>query len=152
MMRGKNRMLEINEEIVKLIENDSNISSLLGSTISDSRVYAWYPLDNLVFSDTTPAAILYRDSMGSRPYRWSYPKQMPNLFIYFRVCSIYIEKANQVAESLINLFDKTNISIDNWSIKWIELVSKTQGMPEGTPTKLVYSVNTSFRFTNVFRR
>jgi hypothetical protein len=145
-------MLEINEEIVSIIEDNAEIGLLLGSTVSDSRVYAWYPLDNIVFSDVIPAAIIYRDSMGARPFRWSYPNQMPNLLIFFRACSISIEKANQVAESLINLFDKTNLSTDNWGIKWIELVNKTQGMPEGTPTKLVYSVNVTFNFTNVFRR
>ena len=146
-------MLEIDALIVNKIITDATMISLMGITVQDNRVYAWYPATDISYVvDTTEVAIIYRDSMGGRPFEWSYPSQMPDIQYFFRILSISQLKLRQSAERLIELFDKSSLESTNWSVKWIELSSITDGMFEGSPTHPIMSKNVTFAFNVVVNR
>lgn len=146
-------MLELDSLIVDRITSDATMTSLMGTTASDERVYAWYPATDIIYTvGSTEVAIIYRDSMGGRPFEWSYPQQIPDITYFFRILSISQLKLRQCAERLIELFDKTSMESTNWSAKWIELNSVADGMMEGSPTHPIVSKNVTFAFTNVVNR
>lgn len=145
-------MLELDKEVVDIIKDDATMISLMGITTSDNRVYAWYPASDIVYTAQKDTAIIYRNSMGGRPFNWSYPSQIPNIQYFFRVLSISQLKIRQVSERLIELFDLTSISSTSWSVKWITLSSYADGMTEGSPTHPILSKNVLFSFNIVVKR
>jgi hypothetical protein len=145
-------MLEIDKLVVEKIKQDSTMIQLMGITASDSRVYAWYPATDIVYTvGVSEVAIIYRNSMGGRPFNWSYPSQVPNMTYFFRILSIGQLKLRQCAERLIELFDKTSIESSNWSVKWIELGGVADGMNEGGPTLPIVSKNVTFAFSIIVK-
>lgn len=146
-------MLELDSLVVSRITGDASLISLMGITASDDRVYAWYPATDIIYTlGSTEVSIIYRNSMGGRPFEWSYPSQIPNMSYFFRVLSISQLKLRQVSERLIELFDKTSMESTNWSVKWIELNGYADGMYEGSPTQPIMSKNVTFAFTTVVKR
>lgn len=145
-------MLEIEQKVVANIENDSGIDTLLNPSEADNRIYTFYPHRDVEYNSTNRSAIFYFSRMPKRNYKWSYPYQMPNIFFYFRVLSINPLELRQISEKLINLFDNTSLQTDNWSVKWIEIKSYTDGESEGGPSNVKLVKNLSFDFTNVFKR
>lgn len=146
-------MLELDALVVSTITSDSTMISLMGINASDDRVYAWYPSTDIVYEiGGAEVAIIYRNSMASRPFNWSYPTQIPNITYFFRILSISQLKVRQCAERLIELFDKTSIESANWSVKWIELNGIADGMYEGSPSKPIVSKNVTFAFTIVVKK
>lgn len=145
-------MLELDALVVDRIETDATMISLMGITTEDTRVYAWYPATDLEYIiNVKEVAIVYRNSMGSRPFEWSYPSQIPNITYFFRVLSISQLKVRQCAERLIELFDTTSMQSNNWTVKWIELLGIADGMTEGSPTHPIVSKNCTFSFKIVVK-
>ena len=146
-------MLEIDKAVVDTITTDSDMISLMGITSSDKRVYAWYPFKDIVYTiNVSEVAIIYRNSIGMRPFLWSYPSQISNITYFFRVLSISQLKVRQTSEKLIDLFDMSSIDTDNWSVKWIELGGIADGMNEGSPTLPIVSKSITFNFTIVVKK
>jgi hypothetical protein len=146
-------MLELDSLVVAQIVNDAQMISLMGITVDDDRVYAWYPTSDIVYTiNQAEVAIIYRNSFGSRPASWSYPTQFPNLQYFFRVLSISQLKLRQTTERLIELFDKTAMQSTNWAVKWIEVIGAADGMYEGSPTQPILSKNVTFAFNVVVKR
>lgn len=146
-------MLELDTLVVNAIESDATMISLMGITASDTRVYAWYPSKDIEYVvGQKEVCIIYRSSMGGRPFNWSYPSQMPDLLYFFRVLSISQLKLRQTSERLITLFDQQSLSSTSWAVKWISLVGYADGMMEGSPTKPIMSKNVSFDFGVTVKR
>jgi len=146
-------MLELDTLVVNQIETDSTMISLMGIAAGDTRVYAWYPATDIEYVvGQKEVCIVYRNSLGGRPFNWSYPSQMPDMLYFFRVLSISQLKLRQVSERLIELFDQQSLISTNWAVKWIELVGYADGMNEGSPTKPIMSKNVSFTFSVTVRR
>jgi hypothetical protein len=146
-------MLELDALTVNRIINDATMISLMSITASDERVYAWYPAVDIIYTiGGAEVAIIYRNSMGGRPFEWSYPQQIPDIVYFFRILSISQLKLRQCTERLIELFDKTSMESTNWSAKWIELKSAADGMMEGSPTHPIVSKNVTFAFNTVVNR
>lgn len=146
-------MLEIDTEVVQMIETDSTLISLMGITSSDTRVYAWYPATDIEYViGQKEVCIIYRNSLGGRPFNWSYPSQLPDILYFFRVLSVSQLKLRQVAERLIEIFDKQSIETTNWAAKWIELAGNADGMMEGSPTHPIMSKNVTFNFRILVQR
>lgn len=146
-------MLELDALTVDRITTDATMISLMGITASDDRVYAWYPATDIVYTlGSTEVAIIYRNSMAARPFRWSFPTQIPNITYFFRILSISQLKLRQCAERLIELFDKSSMESDNWHVKWIEITGVADGMNEGSPTMPIVSKNVTFAFNIVVKK
>jgi hypothetical protein len=146
-------MLELDSLVVNRIESDATMISLMGITSEDTRVYAWYPAIDLEYIlGVKEVAIIYRNSMGGRPFEWSYPSQIPDISYFFRVLSISQLKVRQTSERLIELLDKTSMESTNWIVKWIELMGYTDGMTEGSPTHPIVSKNCTFSFKIVVKK
>lgn len=146
-------MLELDEYCVTKIRTDASMVSLMGITATDYRVYSWYPAGDVYYTvGVSEAAIIYRNSCGSRPYKWSYPKQFPNITYYFRVMSIDKSKLGQASKRLIKLFDMTSIETTSWRVKWIELSGDSPGPMEGSPTMPIVSRNVMFKFSVVLQK
>lgn len=146
-------MLELDSLVVSRIATDTTMKTLLGVTTSDNRIYAWYPTTDITYTiGGVDSSIIYRNSMEGRPFRWSYPYQMPNIQYYFRVMSLSQLKLRQITERLIVLFDMTSLQSTNWGAKWITLSGSWDGMVEGNPTHLILSKNVTFDFSIVVKR
>jgi len=145
-------MLEIQAEIVDIVLNDSIIQGLTGYTLTDERIYAWNPSEDVIYSSSKKAAIFYRMAMGKRPNRWSYPKQFVNGSLFFKVVSIDQETTDKVAERLTDLFDVQKLETTNWRINHCELVSRNDAQTEGAPSNTQWVKMVSFMLTNIFKR
>lgn len=146
-------MLELDSLVIDRIEADATMISLMGITAEDNRIYAWYPATDISYViNQIETAIIFRNSIGSRPGSWSYPSQVPNISYFFRILSISQLKLRQSAERLIELFDMSSMESANWSVKWIELSGVADGMYEGSPTHPIMSKNVTFAFTTVVKR
>lgn len=146
-------MLEIDSAIAARIVEDADMISIMGITASDDRVYAWYPQQDIVYTQGgSEVAIIFRSSNGGRSNNWSYPSQSPDIAYFFRILSISQLKSSQCAERLIALFDKTSLQTDNWNVKWIEQSGYSDGMMEGSPTHRIVSKNVTFVFKIVLSR
>lgn len=146
-------MLELDQLVVSRINDDTTVSTLLGGTEEDNRIYAWYPATDISYTiGVAETAIIYRNSLGGRPFNWSYPSQIGNILYFFRVLSISQLNVRLCAERLIELFDQTSIESDNWNAKYIELNSYTDGMYEGSPTHPIISKNVTFDFKVVVNK
>ena len=148
-------MLEIKEEIVNVLGNDTTIQTLLGGTDSENRIYSWNPSEDILYSyeSNLIGAVFFRlYGTDDRPYRWSYPSQMPNLYIHFRVKSLNELVMNQVTERIIELFDIQTIETDNWRFPSIQLTTYNDGPIEGTPSVPLYVQNIVFICRNILRK
>ena len=147
-------MIEIDEYVVDTVTNDSTMINLLGVSADDNRIYAWYPAHDVTYSDSEPAAIVFRDSLGSRSgSNYSYPSQIPNINYFFRCLSIDQLVLGQVAERLLDLFDeKYNVLLDNFGIKKMAIAGSSAGPTEGDVGNPIYVRMVSFNFSNVVRR
>ena len=145
-------MLELHAEIVDIVINDSIIQGLTGYTVSDERVYAWNPAEDVIYSSSKKAAIFYRTATGKRPNRWSYPMQFANSSLFFRIVSIDQETTDKIGERLIALFDLNVIETTNWRVCHCELVNYNDALPEGAPSNTQWIKMVSFLFSNVLKR
>jgi hypothetical protein len=146
-------MLEIEKAIVERVSNDSAIQTIMGGTAADRRIYAWFPIGDVVFTERTiECAIIYRTSSTGYPWRWSYPNQNSEMQLFFRIASINQLKLGQVSERLVDLFDKGSLQSTNWSVRWIEVVSIVEGLNEGEATKPIHIRNQSYRLGTVLKR
>jgi hypothetical protein len=146
-------MLEIEEAIVARVSNDAQIQTIMGGTAADRRIYAWFPIGDIVFVEgTVECSIIYRTAVVGYPWRWSYPNQGSDEQLFFRIAAINQLKLGQVSERLIDLFDKGSLQTTNWSVRWIEIVSSVEGLNEGEATKPIHIRNQSYRFGTVLRR
>lgn len=146
-------MLELDALVASRIVTDATMITLMNITASDDRVYAWYPATDIEYTiGVSEVAIIYRNSMGTRPWAWSYPSQIPDISYFFRVLSISQLKVRQVSERLIELFDKTSMESVHWLVKWIELNGYADGLYEGSPTQPIVSKNITFGFKIVVSR
>ena len=146
-------MIEIDEYIVTTVTTDATMISLLGVNASDNRVYAWYPSFDVTYSDTQPAALVFRKTSGSRPGEFSYPSQIPNRNYFFRCMSIDQLVLGQVAERLSDLFDeKYNINLTNLGIKKIRQLGDSDAPTEGDAGNPIYVRIVSFSFSNLVKR
>lgn len=138
-------MLEIKAEILSRVVNDSTISGLLPSSAKDNRVYAWNPGMDIEYSEKDKGAVFYRtDIEEERSYLWSYPSQIPSMYLFFRVVAINPYIAEQISERIISLFDLSSIKTDNWRVPFTELVSYKEGDVEGTPSFVLFVRNIVF--------
>lgn len=146
-------MLEIDKAVVDRIKADATMDSYLNPSVSDNRLYSWYPLKDITYTKANPTAIIYRNSIpSSRPYAWSYPSQFPNFHYFFRVLSNSPLATRQVSERLIQLFDTTFITTTHWAVKYIELMTYLDGQNEGGASNPIVSKNVTFLFSLVFSR
>jgi hypothetical protein len=145
-------MLEIHAEIVEIIEADSTMDNLLGATTSDTRIYSWNPSEDIIYSSSKKGAIFYREAVGKRPPRWSYPKQFSNSTLFFKVVGINQTITNQIGERLIDLFDLGTVETTNWRIATVELLSYNDSIPEGSPTNTQWTKMVTFMFSNIFKK
>lgn len=147
--------LSLEKSIVDLFKGNGNWLSISGGTATDPRIYAWSPAGDIVFTaGSVDVAIIYRFSITGRPGRWSYPLQIPDMQLLFRLLSIDQLKLGAATEILIgpNFLDQETIENDDVSVKTINLLSANDGLNEGAPTQPVHVRNFSFRLTNVFFR
>lgn len=146
-------MLGLDAEVISVLDNDVTMSGYLNGNSSDNRIYSWYPITDITYIEgSQEAVIIFRNSLGSRPFEWSYPSQMPHITYFFRILSINQELLSQCAERLIELFDQKSMEVTDWDVKYIELISASNGMTEGSVTKPILSKNVSFLFKEVFRK
>ena len=146
-------MLEIKANIVSKIGNDAEIRTLLNSTNEDSRVYSWNPAMDVAYSEKESGAIFYNLEIDEeRPYFWTYPSQVNNMYLFFRVLAINQYIGDKISERLITLFDLSNIKTTNWRIPYIELVSYREGPLEGTPSFVLFVRNTVFFLKTPLKR
>jgi len=145
-------MLEIYAEIVDIMVNDAALQSLTGYTTNDTRIYAWNPSEDVVYSTSKKAAIFYRIAFGKRPGRWSYPMQFVNGTLFFKVNSISQMATDQIGERLSSLFDQKTIETTNWRIGTCEQLSYNDALPEGSPSNTQWSKMVSFMLRNVLKR
>lgn len=147
--------LELDKEIVDLFKGSADWISVSGADADDPRIYAWFPAGDTVFvPGVKDVAVIYRTSITGRPGRWSYPYQIPDMQLFFRLLSIDQLKLGQATEILIgeNFLDQQSIETTNVSVKRITLLSANDGLNEGAPTQPIHVRNFSFRFSNVFIR
>jgi len=147
-------MNEINEYIVDTITSDSTMISLMGITANDHRVYSWYPSFDIVYSNTYPAALVFRIASGSRfGDSYSYPSQIPNINYHFRALSKSQLVLGQVAKRLMDLFDeKYNVLLTNFGIKKISIIGNSDAPTEGDAGNPIYVKVVSFSFSNIVKR
>jgi len=146
-------LLEIDQKVISMITTDVTMAGYLNGTLSDNRIYAWYPVSDIAYTiGFQEVAIIFRDSLGGRPYEWSYPSQIPHITYFFRILSINQILLSQCKERLIVLFDQKSIETTNWYVKYVELASDANGMTEGSPTQPIMSRNVNFLFKEVFRK
>lgn len=146
-------MLEIEKAIVDRISNDAAIQTIMGGTVADRRIYAWFPIGDVVFTEgAAECSIVYRTALTGYPWRWSYPSQASQMQLFFRIASISQLKLGQVSERLIDLFDKGSLQSTNWSVRWVEIVSSVEGFNEGEATKPIHIRNQSYELSTVLRR
>ena len=147
--------LSLNKAIVDLFKNNSDWATYSGLTSTDPRIYSWFPTGDVVYTPgVKDLACIYRISITGRPGRWSYPLQIPDMQLFFRLLSIDQLKLGQFTEILIgdDFLDQKSITTDNVSVKHIALLSANDGLNEGAPTQPIHVKNFSFRFSNVFIR
>ncbi len=147
--------LELDKAIVDLFKNNASWISVSGATATDPRIYAWFPAGDLIFTPgVKDVAVIYRTSITGRPGRWSYPLQISDMQLFFRLLSINQLKLGTATEILIgeNFLDQQSIDTVNVSVKHIALLSGNDGLNEGAPTQPIHVRNFSFRFSNVFIR
>lgn len=147
-------MIETDEYLVQKIINDTSLISLMGITVNDKRIYAWYPTFDLVYESSFPCAIVYRKSVRGRAGgNWSYPNQYPDMGYYLRTLSINQLVLGQVAERLIELFDETyKANTLSWIIGKIEINSVVDAPTEGDAGNPIFVKVVSFSFSNFFKR
>jgi hypothetical protein len=147
-------MIEIDEYIVSTVIGDATMVSLMGITASDNRIFAWYPSHDITYSDTQPAALIFRSSSGPRPGElYSFPSQIPNINYFFRALSLDQLVLGQVSERLMDLFDeKYNVLLTNLGIKKMGIIGRSDVPTEGDAGNPIYVKIVSFSFTNVVRR
>jgi hypothetical protein len=147
--------LSLEKAIVDLFKANSSWLSVSGGTIADPRIYAWSPAGDIVFTPgSIDVAVIYRTSVTGRPGRWSYPFQIPDMQLFFRLISIDQFKLGTATEILIgqNFLDQESIETNDVSVKTINLLSVNDGLNEGAPTQPIHTRNFSFRLSNVFIR
>ena len=148
-------MLDIKKHIAEILRDDEDITELLGDIEEDDRIYTWNPSEDILYSneDNLISAIFFRIYMSDdRPYRWSYPSQMPNIHIHFRIKSLFDYNATKIAEQVINLFDIKEMIGDDFRLPSIQLSIFNDGPIEGSPSIPLYVKNVQFICRNVLRR
>lgn len=146
-------MIETDEYLVQKVINDATLISLMGITVNDKRIYAWYPTMDVVYESSYPCAIAYRKSVRGRGAEWSYPNQYPNVAYYLRTLSINQLVLGQVAERLIDVFDETYKDYTtSWIIGKISINSVTDAPTEGDAGNPIFVKVVSFSFNNIFKR
>lgn len=146
---------QLDKAIVDLFKSSNSYKSISGATVADPRIYAWFPAGDIVFvPGVKDVSTIYRFSVTGRPGRWSYPSQLGDMQLFLRVSSIDQLKLSSTTEILIgaDFLDKTSITTEDLSVKWITLLSANDGLNEGAPTQPIHVRNFSFRFSNVFIR
>ena len=147
-------MLEIDEAIIKRIEDNTEIIDYLGGNTDDSRVYSWNPAFDIVYSNSTPGAIFYQTSLTRRGV-YSYPFQRQNKFLILRVAHFSKTTASLISEKLIELFDydeNNYLETENYRVLRIDLSTYSDGNNEGTASQPIYIKNLGFSFSNIFKR
>jgi len=137
--------------IVDRIATDVGIISL-APLDSGVKIYSFFPATDIEYTPDEPASIIYDSKFTGRPLKWSYPKQYSDFLLFIRVQSIDQLILNQIVETINVLFDKTSITTDNWSIKWIEINAILTIPNEGSESNTIWGKDISFKFTNVFER
>jgi len=146
-------MIETDEYLVQKIIKDTTLISLMGISVSDKRIYAWYPTFDIVYESSYPCAIVYRKSVRGRAGSWSYPNQYPDMSYYLRTLSINQLVLGQVAERLIVLFDETyKASTTSWIIGKIQINSIVDAPTEGDAGNPIFVKVVSFSFSNFFKK
>jgi hypothetical protein len=146
-------MIETDKYLVQKVINDATLISLMGISVPDKRIYAWYPTFDILYESSYPCAIVYRKSVRGRAGSWSYPNQMPDMSYYLRTLSIDQRVLGQVAERLNDLFDETYKEYTtSWIIGKIEINSILDAPTEGDAGNPIFVKVVSFSFTNMFRR
>jgi hypothetical protein len=146
-------MIETDEYLVQKIINDASLISLMGISVNDKRIYAWYPTFDIVYESSYPCAIVYRKSLRGKGGSWSYPNQYPDMGYYLRTLSINQLVLGQVAERLIELFDETyKAKTISWIIGKIEINSVVDAPTEGDAGNPIFVKVVSFSFSNFFKK
>jgi len=145
-------MLEIYKEIIDIMVNDATLQGLIGYTANDTRIYAWNPSEDVVYSTSKKEAIFYRGAYGRRPPKWSYPKQFVNGTLFFKVVSVDQETVEKTGERLSVLFDQQVIETTNWRIGTCEQLSYNDAIPEGSPSNTQWTKMVSFMLSNILKR
>jgi hypothetical protein len=146
-------MIETDQYLVQKVITDATLISLMGITVQDKRIYAWYPAMDIVYESSYPCAIAYRKTVRGRGGEWSYPNQFPNIAYYLRTLSINQLVLGQVAERLIDVFDETYLdTTTSWLIGKISINSVTDAPTEGDAGNPIFVKVVSFSFSNIFKR
>ena len=145
-------MLELSKEIIDIMVNDATLKALIGYSANDSRIYAWNPSEDVVYSSSKKAAIFYHFSFGKRPSRWSYPQQFANGSLFFKVLAIDQENTDKIGERLNDLFDCKIIETTNWRIGTCETMGYNNTKPEGSPSNTQWAKMVSFSLSNILKR
>jgi hypothetical protein len=146
-------MIETDEYLVQKVINDATLISLMGITVNDKRIYAWYPAIDVIYESSYPCAVTFRKSIRGRGAEWSYPNQFPNIFYYLRTLSIDQLVLGQVTERLTGLFDETYKDYTtSWIIGKININSVMDAPTEGDAGNPIFVKVVSFSFSNIFKR
>ena len=146
--------LEICEEVIKTMKEDSAIQAYTGYTVNDPRIYSWNPMFNIIFATERPVAIFHRYSQAPdpNPERSSFPTQKGNIYFYFQVKSPDKTLAMRCAERIKNLFRNQPLNSDNYKIGIIRSNGNNDGTTEGTPTRPIYVRNINLLLKEIFKK
>lgn len=144
-------MLEICKYLIDELKSDSSLTSLTGATVSDSRIYAWKPGANIVFSTSVNGAIYYHFSFEGKPFLFSYPSQIPDASITFRCASPIRTTSFQIAELLSAKFEYLSFSTTNYRIGVMTFDSMFEGVPEGDASRPVYIFDVNYDLKELFK-
>lgn len=144
-------MLEIDKYLIDLIVNDTNISTLLGSTTEDNRIYIWNPDTKITYSPTNKSALFYSNSQIQRTLEYyAYPSQVGDIIYRFYVNSLDYVTNETLSEYLIKLLSDIAIETTNYRILKILLISNNYLGNIGTDTFIIYNRQISFLLHEVF--
>ena len=143
--------LEICEGLLDTIRSDTAIQTYTGYSVSDTRIYSWNPMFNVIFSPTQKVAIFFRYNQNPLPVNFSYLTQRGDIYFYFQIKSPDKTLGIRCTERIENLFRDKPLTTDNYNVKIIECLGSSEGNVEGTVTRPVYVRNMSLKLKHVFK-
>ena len=146
-------MLEIDKYLIDLIVADSDITTLLGSTDSDNRIYIWNPDINISYSSTNKSALFYSNNQIQRELNnFAFPSQIGDIIYRFYVNSLDYSTNENLTEKLINLLSDISMETTNYKILKILLMSNDYLGNMGTDTFIIYARQVSFLLHCVYKK
>lgn len=98
-------MDEIKEYIYSVLLNDATMQGYTGYSVSDPRIYEWYPPEEPSLSVSLPGYIVYRAASYDRPLIYVDRAQSGDIFLHFDVFAYNSNSKGLIARRLVYLLD-----------------------------------------------